>query len=182
VDSINNGIAKIDKEFMELEYEMTIMTEGHFRRHMYTEEELINSRHIDNIRAIAAHMGRNVGNLKVKGLLSKVVRDYYENNIAILKQKLAYIYNKIKSRRKNCWDCTRDLLLSSYYFIFNIAFYHFKTFGIPGMKDSGKYSNLYNIFGNASQDFEDFIYGGSQSANDNRKAEEAKYTEAKQSI
>jgi hypothetical protein len=183
IEFIDKGIAIMEKEFMEIEYEINIMTEGHFRRHMYTEEELINSQHIDKIRAIAAKLGRNVGNLEAKGILSKIVRDYYENNIAILKQKLAYIYNKIKSRRKNGWDCTRDILLSSYYFIFNIAFYHFKTFGIPGLNDSGKSSNIFNIFGNATQEFENFVYNdGNRSNKDNYRAEEARYTEAKQSV
>jgi hypothetical protein len=158
VASINKAFAVIEEECAKFEYTIDCMIGGYFRRHEYTEEELLYSPGIDNIKAVASKIGNYIGNLEIKGLLSKPVRNYYENKIEILRQRMAYIFNKIKSRRKTFWDCGKDMALSSYYFILNIGFYHFKNVIIPEINRSGKFAGIFNTFGQATKGFEDFLW------------------------
>jgi hypothetical protein len=177
---IDEGFEMLESECVKFEYRIDCMTEGYFRRHECTEEELLYSHNVDTIKAITGKLGRYVRNLEVRGELSPAVRNYYEEKMDVLKQRMAYIFNKIRSRKKTFWDCGRDLLFGSYYFIFNIAFYHFKNFIIPSMTDSGKFAGIFSTFGRASKDFEDFLYDTKGKSKDNGGGPgEAKYSESK---
>jgi hypothetical protein len=154
---INNGFNLIDKECAEFENKTTSMKGKYFIRHEYSEEELIHSNHVDKIRSIAAKMGSDIENWKVLGYVSNAVHNYYNNKIEILKQRMLYMMEKVKFRRKTIWDSMREFFLSTYYFIFNIAFYHFKNMAIPAMKNNGTMSRTFNAFSKAAENFEDFI-------------------------
>jgi hypothetical protein len=173
ISYINNGFDVIENECHEFEAEISKMSNGYFKLHEYSDEELIHSPHIEKIKSIAGKMGSDIENWDVRGALSDNVRNYYDNKISVLKQQMVYLMGKIKSRRRTGWDCAKDLLLSSYNFIFNIAFYHFKNFAV--------HSNgfgLFNLFGRSSHDFEDFVYG-EKKMETNIKEDDIKYDNKK---
>jgi hypothetical protein len=181
ISYINSGFALIERECAEFETEINQMTEGYFKRHEYTEEELLESSHIDKIKAVAGKVGSDIGNWNAKGILSQNVLKYYEDKVELSKQRMIQIYNRIKSRRKTAWDCIKDVLLGSYHFIFNIAFYHFKNFTFPGAADRGNALGMFSLFKQASRDFEDFVYDAKSGPEDGGgKAEEAEYTAVRQ--
>jgi hypothetical protein len=172
ISYINNGFDVIERECMEFENEINKMTEGYFKRHEYADEELVHSPHIDKIKSIAGKIGSDIGDWDVRGILSQTVRKYYENKMGILKQHLLYIMERIKTRRKTAWDYVKNLLLSSYSFIINIAFYHFKG-SMFGLNDCG----AFDAFRNTSQHFEDFVYG--DQSQDKAKEKDTEQRDAK---
>jgi hypothetical protein len=117
----------------------------------------MNSNHIDRIKSIAGKIGSDIANWEAKGFVSKNVINYYENKINILKQKMNYMIERLKFRRRTIWDNISEFFLCSYHFIFNIAFYHFRKIVIPSMNNSGNVSRTFNAFANAAEYFEDFI-------------------------
>jgi hypothetical protein len=114
-----------------------------FLRHDYSEEELVHSNHIDKIRAIAGKMGSDIENWRAIGLITSVVDNYYANKVDMLKQRLAYMMEKLKFGRKTVWDSMGQFFLSTYYFIFNIAFYHFRNAVMSGT-GNGAMAKIYS--------------------------------------
>jgi hypothetical protein len=126
--------------------------------HEYSEEDLIQSSHISNIKAIAGKMGSEISSWEAKGIISSAVKTYYENKMAVLRQRMNYTLERIKFRRKTVWDNFSELLMSGYYFVFNIAFYHFRNFIVPNMMNNCHAKNPFNMFGQAANFFENFMY------------------------
>jgi hypothetical protein len=157
VSYINNGFALINKECEEFEAKIDRMKGKHFSRHEYSEEELVHSNHIDKIKSIAGKMGSDIENWKIRGLVPGNVYSYYENKIEILKQRMTYMMERLKFRRKTVWDSIGEFFLSTYYFIFNIAFYHFRNVAIPAMGSDSAMARTFNAFNQAAEQFEDFI-------------------------
>jgi hypothetical protein len=124
INYINSGFSAIERECAMFDAKVEQMKGSVFLHHEYSEEDLVYSSHIKNIKAIANKMGSEIAAWEAKGVLSENVRKYYENTMNILRQKMNYMLEKVKFRRKTAWDNVSELLLSSYYFIFNIAFYH----------------------------------------------------------
>jgi hypothetical protein len=115
--------------------------------HEYSEEDLLQSNHIKNIKSIAGKLGIEVSSWEAKGIISSGVKTYYENKMAILRQRMNYMLERIKFRRKTVWDNFGELLMSGYYFVFNIAFYHFRNFIVPNMMNNSHAKNPFNAFG-----------------------------------
>jgi hypothetical protein len=127
--------------------------------HEFSEEDLMHSSHINTIKSIVEKMGSDIASWSAKGLISEKVREYYESKMAVLKHKMNYIFEKVKFRKKTFWDNLNDLLLGSYYFIFNIAFYHFRNFVVPNMMNNPANSKSpFNMFSYAANFFENFMY------------------------
>jgi hypothetical protein len=113
ISYINNGFNLIEKEITEFENEIHMMSRGYFRRHEYTEEELMHSRHIDKIKSVAGKIGSDLENWRVMGKVNPGVSRYYEEKVDLLRQKTMHIIEMIKTRRKTAWDLLKDILLSS---------------------------------------------------------------------
>jgi hypothetical protein len=86
--------------------------------HEYSKEDLIQSNHIKNIKSIAGKLGSEVSSREAKGIISSGIKTYYENKMAILRQRMNYMLERIKFRRKTVWDNFGELLMSGYYFVF----------------------------------------------------------------
>jgi hypothetical protein len=155
---INSGFSLIEKECAMFEAKVDAMKGSVFPHHEHSEEDLMRSVHFNNIKSVAGKMGGDIAAWEAKGLLSEAVRIYYENKMNILRQKMNYMIERVKFRRKTAWDNLCELLLSSYYFIFNIAFYHFRNFVVPNMADpSSQSKSPFNVFGQAARFFENFM-------------------------
>jgi hypothetical protein len=153
---INNGFALIDKECAEFEGKINAVKGKFFLHHDYSEEELVHSNHIDKIRSIAGKMGSDMENWKARGLITASVNSYYANKVDMLKQRMTYMMEKLKFRRKTVWDSMGEFFLSTYYFIFNIAFYHFRNTVMSGT-GNGALAKMYAAFSHSASNFEDFV-------------------------
>jgi hypothetical protein len=158
INYINSGFSVIEKECAMFDAKIDSMKGSVCPHHEYSEEELIRSNHINNIKSIAGKMGSDVANWSAKGIISNTVKTYYETKMAILRQKMSYTLERVKFRKKTVWDNFGEFLLSGYYFVFNIAFYHFRNFVVPNMMNTSQAKNPFNVFGQAANFFENFMY------------------------
>jgi hypothetical protein len=117
VDYINGGFSIIDQEFAAFEAKIDSMKGSMCPHHEYSEEELMYSSHIRNIKSVAERIGNEIASWEAKENVSNSIRVYYENKMNALKQKLNYMFTRIKFRKKTAWDNISELIMSSYYLI-----------------------------------------------------------------
>jgi hypothetical protein len=159
INYINSGFMIIEKECAAFEAKIDSMKGEFCSHHEYTEEELMHSSHIQNIKSIAEKISNDIAEWEAKKLTSSNVRQYYETKFNILRQKLNYMFERVKFRRKTSWDNIYELLLCSYYLIFNIAFYHFQNYMVSNILNNSqsKHNSPFRVFGQAANFFESFM-------------------------
>jgi hypothetical protein len=158
INYINSGFVIIEKECATLEAKIDSMKGSFCPRHEYSEEDLMYSSHIQNVQTIAERIGNELSVWEAKKLMTNNVRIYYENRMNALRQKISYMFGRIKFRKKTTWDNVNELLMSSYYFLMNIAFYHIRNFMIPNiMNNARSRHDIFNMFGHAADFFESFM-------------------------
>jgi hypothetical protein len=170
INYINNGFSLIERECALFDAKIDKMVGSICLHHEYSEEDLTHSSHIENIKSIAEKMGSDIFNWEVKGLISHGVKKYYEDKISILKQKMNYMMERLKFRRRTPWDNVSELLLTSYYFIMNIGFYHFRNFVFSNMQYNSRTRNPFNFFTQAADFFYDFMNNNMPENNFNDEA------------
>ncbi|MDR1127780.1 MAG: hypothetical protein LBL20_00585, partial [Treponema sp.] len=89
INYISSGFSAIEKECNLFDVKVDAITGTMFPRHEYSEEDLVYSPHIKNIRAIASKIGYDLGDWEAKGLVSKNIRAYYESKMNILRRKMS---------------------------------------------------------------------------------------------
>jgi hypothetical protein len=158
IDYINGGFSIIEQEFAGFEAKIDSMKGSMCPHHEYSEEELMYSSHIKNIKSIVERIGNEIASWEAKKAVSDSIRAYYENKMNALRQKLNYMFTRVKFRKKTAWDNISELVMCSYYFIMNIAFYHFKNFVVPIiMNDSHSRQSPFAMFGHAADLFANFM-------------------------
>jgi hypothetical protein len=154
---IDNGFSLIEKEFDAFNQKIESVKGSVFPKHQYSEEQLLQSSHIDRIRSIAGKMESDIENWQERGTLSPKLKEYYNEKIAILNDRFQFTIRKLKTRKYSIWERLSEFLICSYYFIINIAFHHIKTLVIPYIKDSNNLMKPFTILQKTAESFEHFL-------------------------
>jgi hypothetical protein len=155
---LDNGFSRINKECDVFNQKIDSIKKGLILpKHNYSEEELLNSSHLDKIRAIAGKMGSDIENWQQRGKLSPELKSYYDERIVILDERFQFMIQRLKSRKYNIWERISEFFICSYYFIINIAFHHLKSLIIPYIADSKNIMKPFSILQKTADSFEHFL-------------------------
>jgi hypothetical protein len=144
VEYINHGFSVIERECEAMDDKIALMTGTFFQRHQYTEEELLNSKHLEKISSIANKMGDDIQNWKANEKLSAKIETMFQNKLYMAEERVNHIMERLKNRRYTFWERVSEFFVFTYYFIFNIALFNIKGV-MPDMKTPKKYAKPLRI-------------------------------------
>jgi hypothetical protein len=140
--------------------EKSLAMEGSiFPRHVYSEEELINSTHLEKITSIANKMGDDIKNWKMNGKISMRVENLYESRIYNTRNHIDYMVERLKSRRATLWERFSEIFMAAYYFIFSMALASIKGMPFPNIKTPDKYKKPLKIINKTFNDLQNSLEG-----------------------
>jgi hypothetical protein len=141
---VTHGFRVIERECEALDNEISAMAGSFFQRHLYTEEELLNSKHLEKISSIANKMGDDIENWKVNKKLSLRIESMFHNELYMAEERVNRILERLKNRHYTLWERISEFFVFTYYFIFNIALFNIKGV-MPDMKTPKKYAKPLRI-------------------------------------
>jgi hypothetical protein len=112
---IKNGFAKINSECDALERESFELTGSIFKRHKYSEEELLT--HMEKIKSFAQKIHDDVACWNMPSGLSQWIKALYNQNTEALQERLSNIMERIRIRRPTVWERIGKIFISFYQFI-----------------------------------------------------------------
>lgn len=101
-----------DKKFKKIYKEITSLSEkidekkGYlfFKSHVYSQDELLNSKHHDKIESISEKIGDDANNWAKNGELDETDRINYSDNKVKTERKLEDVNDLIEERKPTWWD------------------------------------------------------------------------------
>jgi hypothetical protein len=147
----------IENECSAFDEEVEQMANSIFPHHLYSENAMMHSNHLDRIRAIAGKMGDDIEHWKERGLISQNLIDLYQYKIRVLKNRVDHMIGRVKSRKYTIWERLTEFFSCTYYFIFNMALYHIRDVILPNTQNMDKLTRLFRIFNKTAENFGDFL-------------------------
>lgn len=133
-DYLSNGFARIERECDAFDEKAERVVGAVFRRHEYTEAELMQSSHLDKIRSIAGKMGDDVRHWRETGSASSRLQAMYDSKVELLQERMDNMVRRLKQRRATVWEKIAGFFMSCYRFIFDVALKRLRGLVLPALK------------------------------------------------
>jgi tetrahydromethanopterin S-methyltransferase subunit G len=101
---LENGFNKIDEELCELEQKIHVVTGFIFKRHKYTEQDIMDSAQMNRIKSLAGKIKDDVTRWDASGKFPYRLRILYNENAEMLQERLRMINQEIQERRPTLWE------------------------------------------------------------------------------
>jgi hypothetical protein len=96
---LENGFAKIEEECDALEEKVNIIIGAIFKRHKYSEDDLLSSGHMDKIKSFAGKISDDVNRWEEAGQFSFRLRLLYNENAQAVQSRVSIINRMIRERQ-----------------------------------------------------------------------------------
>lgn len=103
-DSFKAKFVKVHREIDVLDVKTDTKEGIFFRNHTYTQDELLNSEHLEKVYSITGKIGDDVTNWHIRGKLSEEARNSYDWERTVTDNKLSVLKVKIAERKPTWWE------------------------------------------------------------------------------